>query len=70
MGVIVYETPDGKKQVSTLLKHDSGLGGWLLDASGGGLSVGGGVEELFIPDHRVYKVELTGDETGSGTGTF
>ncbi|WP_123619191.1 hypothetical protein [Halorubrum sp. CSM-61] len=74
MGVIVYETPDGTNRVSTPLKHDDDRSAWKLDVSEGGVSdVSENAEDLLIPDHRVYSVELTDadkPDVPSGSGTF
>lgn len=69
MGVIIYETPDGTNRVSNTLEYNDDRSAWVLDVSDGGVSdVGENVEDLVIPDHRVYSVELTEADKQDGTG--
>ena len=73
MGVIKFESEDGVRQISSILDYDEQMSAWVIDVSGGGVdNIGANVEELVIPEHRVYEVQLTADELDdrAKSGTF
>ncbi|WP_313691451.1 hypothetical protein [Halorarum halobium] len=67
MARITYETPGGENTINAVdISYDESRAAWLVDLGRGGSGnisdVGTNIQQVVVPENRVYRVEYTDSE--------